>query len=28
MGPYAAGFPTFKIPFSEINDIINTKGEF
>lgn len=28
IGPYAAGFPTFKIPFTEIIDIIDTKGEF
>ncbi len=28
IGPYAAGFPTFQIPFSEIMDIIDTKGEF
>lgn len=28
IGPYAAGFPTFAIPFSEIIDIIDTKGEF
>lgn len=28
IGPYAAGFPTFKIPFDEIMDIINTEGEF
>ncbi len=28
IGPYAAGFPTFKIPFSNIIDMINTKGEF
>ncbi|KGX83522.1 WG repeat-containing protein, partial [Pontibacillus marinus] len=26
--PYVAGFPTFEIPFSEIMDIIDTKGEF
>jgi hypothetical protein len=25
---FAAGFPTFKIPFSEIMDIVNTEGEF
>ncbi|EJO5349283.1 WG repeat-containing protein [Clostridium botulinum] len=25
---YAAGFPTFKIPYNDIMDIINTKGEF
>lgn len=25
---YAAGFPTFKIPFKDIMNIINTKGEF
>lgn len=28
IAPYAAGFPTFKIPFTEIMNIINTKGEF
>lgn len=28
IGPYAAGFPTFKIPYGEIDDIINKKGEF
>jgi hypothetical protein len=28
IGPYAAGFPTFKIPFSQIMNMINTKGEF
>lgn len=28
IGPYAAGFPTFKIPYEEINDIIDTQGEF
>jgi len=26
--PYVAGFPTFEIPFSEIMDIIDTKGDF
>lgn len=25
---FAAGFPTFKIPFTEITNIINTEGEF
>lgn len=28
IAPFAAGFPTFKIPFSEIMNIINTQGEF
>ncbi|WP_261176788.1 WG repeat-containing protein [Anaerobacillus sp. CMMVII] len=28
IGPFAAGFPTFKIPFTEISDIIDTKSEF
>lgn len=28
IGPYVAGFPTFKILFSEILDMIDTKGEF
>ncbi|SMF83671.1 WG containing repeat-containing protein [Paenibacillus uliginis N3/975] len=28
IAPYAAGFPTFTIPFVEIRDIINTDGEF
>lgn len=28
IAPYAAGFPTFKIPFADIMDIIDTKGEF
>ncbi|WP_458414714.1 WG repeat-containing protein [Schinkia sp. CFF1] len=28
IGPYAAGFPTFTIPFTEIKDIINFQGEF
>ncbi|MFD0713445.1 WG repeat-containing protein [Paenibacillus sp. GCM10027626] len=28
IAPFAAGFPTFTIPFSEIMDIINTDGEF
>jgi hypothetical protein len=28
IGPYAAGFPTFKIPYEKIKDIINTVGEF
>lgn len=28
IAPYAAGFPTFKIPFSEISNIIETQGEF
>ncbi|WP_102347800.1 WG repeat-containing protein [Bacillus sp. Marseille-P3661] len=28
IGPYAAGFPTFKIPFEEIMAIINNEGEF
>jgi len=28
IAPYAAGFPTFKIPFEEISEIINKKGSF
>lgn len=28
IGPYVAGFPTFEISFSEIIDMIDTKGEF
>ena len=28
IAPYAAGFPTFKIPYKEIMSIIDTKGEF
>ena len=28
IAPYAAGFPTFKIPFKDIMSIINTQGEF
>jgi len=28
IGPYAAGFPTFKIPFLDIMDIIHTEGSF
>lgn len=28
IAPYAAGFPTFKIPFKDIMNIINTQGEF
>ncbi|RSK26021.1 DUF3298 domain-containing protein [Bacillus sp. HMF5848] len=28
IAPYAAGFPTFRIPFKEIHDIINTSGSF
>jgi hypothetical protein len=28
IAPYAAGFPTFKIPFKDIMNIINTKGDF
>lgn len=28
IGPYVAGFPTFEIPFSQIIDMIDTKGEF
>jgi hypothetical protein len=28
IAPYAAGFPTFKIPYSEIMNIINVDGEF
>jgi hypothetical protein len=28
IAPYAAGFPTFTIPFNELNTIINLRGEF
>lgn len=28
IGPYAAGFPKFRIPFTKISDIIDYKGEF
>ena len=28
IGPYAAGFITFKIPFSEISGMINKNGAF
>lgn len=28
IAPYAAGFPTFKIPFSEIEQILNKEGAF
>jgi len=28
IAPFAYGFPTFKIPYQEIMDIINIKGEF
>lgn len=28
IAPYAAGFPTFKIPFKDIADIVNTNGSF
>ncbi|WP_051541860.1 WG repeat-containing protein [Clostridium lundense] len=28
IAPYAAGFPTFKIPYKEIANIINTQGDF
>lgn len=28
IGPYAAGFPTFKIPYKEIMNIIDTNGDF
>ncbi len=28
IAPYAAGFPTFKIPYEDIMDIINETGEF
>ncbi|MBS4538153.1 WG repeat-containing protein [Clostridium sp. D2Q-11] len=28
IGPYVAGFPTFRIPFNEIYEIINTEGDF
>ncbi|MFD3156933.1 WG repeat-containing protein [Haloimpatiens sp. FM7330] len=28
IAPYAAGFPTFKIPYDEIINIIDTKGDF
>lgn len=28
IGPYAAGFPTFRIPFAQIMHIIDTNGDF
>jgi len=28
VGPYAAGFPMFKVPFAEIRDLIDIQGEF
>jgi hypothetical protein len=28
IAPYAAGFPTFKIPFTQILNIIDEEGEF
>jgi hypothetical protein len=28
IAPYVAGFPTFKIPFSEIINILDITGEF
>src|SRR5690606_34246901 len=28
IGPYAAGFPTFRIPFTQIGSLINTRSEF
>ncbi|MEJ8547399.1 WG repeat-containing protein [Brevibacillus borstelensis] len=28
IAPYAAGFPTFRVPFSQIGDIIDENGEF
>ncbi|PRR77787.1 hypothetical protein CLLI_21750 [Clostridium liquoris] len=28
IAPYVAGFPTFKIPYTEIMNIIDTKGDF
>lgn len=28
IAPYAAGFPTFKIPYKDIMNIINANGEF
>jgi len=28
IAPYAAGFPTFTIPFAQIRDMIDTNGEF
>lgn len=28
IAPYAAGFPTFKIPYKDIMNIINTEGDF
>ncbi|MGL4771980.1 MAG: WG repeat-containing protein [Clostridium sp.] len=28
IGPYSAGFITFKIPFSELEDLINKRGSF
>ncbi|PKM47829.1 MAG: hypothetical protein CVV03_01220 [Firmicutes bacterium HGW-Firmicutes-8] len=28
VGPYAAGFRMFKVPFTEIRDLIDIQGEF
>lgn len=28
IAPYAAGFPTFDIPYSELSDILDTQGDF
>ncbi|TLS50047.1 DUF3298 domain-containing protein [Paenibacillus antri] len=28
IGPYAAGFPTFHIPFDQLRDVIDANGEF
>lgn len=28
IGPYAAGFPTFTIPFTQVGSILDTEGEF
>ncbi|MDF2839766.1 MAG: rsiV 2, partial [Clostridia bacterium] len=28
IGPYAVGFPTFRIPYTEIKSIINSEGSF
>jgi len=28
IAPYAAGMPSFNIPFSEIMDLIDTEGDF
>jgi hypothetical protein len=28
IAPYAAGFPAFDIPYSELSDILDTQGAF